>query len=211
MANTICKLGQINAIGSALEKIIIGIRLRTLNGLKDINMNYDDWKVKVEEIFKKMQSADTPYETVPYFPKSQNFMPVVTPSFKINDHLYSVKSRRLTSIEELETFLETTENVALYYVAIAINSKAPIVRYTIVEKEPLTGMTVDEFVKSFPENQKLNEYNKLYGTVDGLRSQMSGILEIGEIYCLTNINSNGVNPTSMRLDRIVTDGRLIYR
>lgn len=171
-------------------------------------MNYDTWKSIIEEKFNSSQYEKE--NTVLYFPKSQNFTPITDFMFRLDQDIYLSRSRRFMSIEDLEEFLENTNGVALYQVVIVNNSKDPIARFTILEKEKLKPVSLEEFLNTLPKNQKLNESNQNYGTIEGLQSQMEAINDLGQVFVLTSVAAKDTEQASIRIERFVSDGKWIY-
>lgn len=162
-------------------------------------MDYITWATEVKDIFTTMYDGDA--INTPYFPKSTKFIPVTTASFIHDGHFYEVKNHSMGSVDEVETFLDTTENVALFYVGINNKTGSINVRYTIIGQDQLKPVTVDEFLK----DKNLHTINSQYGTVSGIQEQMKNISGIVYVFYLVQSDK-----TSISLIRATSDGSFIY-
>jgi hypothetical protein len=145
----------------------------------------------------------------PYFPQSLNFLPVKSPCFMVNDKVHSVETRRFKDESELETYLDNTPNIGLYYAGRSTEASSFFVaRIAHIDTDHLSPLTIEEFYEKHKD--VLHEANAECGTLEGLKSQMQKVNGLGMIQYLTKFIAGVGQPISIRIKNLITDGSFVY-
>ena len=144
----------------------------------------------------------------PYFPESLNFLPVTSPCFVVNERVYGVETRRFKDESELETYLDNTPNVALFYTGRSTEANVFVARIANIDTDHLSPLTIEEFYENHKDT--LHEANVDCGTLAGLKSQMGKVNGLGMIQYLTKFISGVGQPISLRIENLITDGSFVY-
>ena len=154
----------------------------------------DAWfaDIKTRDYFKMLNTTGN-IATKPYYPKSLNFMPVTSPVFMFNDKVYEVKTRAVKDEAELEAYLDNHSDVALYYVSVSTEGAMRMfARFAHIDTDVLHEGHADS------------------GTLEGLKSQMEKVNGIDAILYTSKIIRFIGQPASLKIEKLVTDGKVVY-
>ena len=145
----------------------------------------------------------------PYYPKSLNFMPVTSPVFMFNDKVYEVKTRAVHDIPELEAYLDNHPDVALYYVSVSTEGTMRMfARFAHIDTDYRSPITIEEFYEKHKD--VLHEGDADSGTLEGLKSQMEKVNGLDSIFYTSKIVRFIGQPASLKIEKALTDGKLVY-
>lgn len=145
----------------------------------------------------------------PYFPKSLNFLPVKSMCFMVNEKVYGVTTRRIKDEVELEEYLDSTPNIALYYAGRSTESSSFFVaRIANIDTDHLSPLTIEEFYEKHKD--VLHKAHVSSGTLAGLKSQMERVNELGMIFYMTQFIHGIGQPINLRMEKLITDGKFVY-
>jgi len=169
----------------------------------------DAWfaDIKAKGLFKMLNTTgNIAYE--PYYPKSLNFMPVTSPVFMFNDNVYEVKTRAVKDEAELEAYLDTTPNVALYYAGRQTDASMFVARFAHIDTEYRSPITIEEFYEKHKD--VLHDGDATSGTLKGLKSQMEKVNGLDAILYTSKIIKFIGQPASLKIEKLITDGEFVY-
>ena len=170
----------------------------------------DAWfaDIKTRDYFKMLNTTGN-IATKPYYPKSLNFMPVTSPVFMFNDKVYEVKTRAVKDEAELEAYLDNHSDVALYYVSVSTEGTMRMfARFAHIDTDYRSPITIEEFYEKHKD--VLHEGDADSGTLEGLKSQMEKVNGIDAILYTSKIIRFIGQPASLKIEKLVTDGKVVY-
>jgi len=162
----------------------------------------------IKEITQSDGSTVSKIAFEPYFPESLNFLPVTSPCFMVNEKVHNVQTRQFKDEAELEAYLDNTTNVALYYAGRPTDANMFVARIAHIDTEYLSPMTIEEFYEKHKD--VLHEATVECGTLAGLKSQMGKMNGLGMIHYLTKFIPGVGQPISLRMEKLITDGKFVY-
>ena len=178
----------------------------------------DAWfeKIKTLDYFKTTDTTHifSYFVYQPYYPKSLNFMPVTSAVFTVNDKVYEVKTRSANTEAvdeaELEAYLDNHSDVALYYVAVSTTGGIfrMHARFAHIDTDYRSPITIEEFYEKHKD--VLHEGDADSGTLEGLKSQMEKVNGLDSIFYTSKIVRFIGQPASLKIEKVITDGKLVY-
>ena len=170
----------------------------------------DAWfaDINARGLFKTLNLSGN-IATKPYYPKSLNFMPVASPWFMFNDKVYEVKTRAVHDEAELEAYLDNHPDVALYYVSVSTEGAMRMfARFAHIDTDYRSPITIEEFYEKHKD--VLYEGDADSGTLEGLKSQMEKVNGLDSIFYTSKIVRFIGQPASLKIEKALTDGKLVY-
>lgn len=173
-------------------------------------MTYDEWKSYITEKInintQKIISNDP--TTKFYWPESNNFKKLTEPFAKENNNVFKCYTTGFSTSEEIENFIENSNNIGIYYIAKYIDD--PLykfhMRFIDFDNHGLTGISAEEYYQ-----QNKEEFFNCNTTIKNIKEQMNDIENLDFIYIQRRKAIDSENSAlSLYIETELTDGNMIY-
>jgi hypothetical protein len=155
----------------------------------------DDYTAWIENARKFSNMGDYIYT-----PQSTNFLKTIGPVFIYEGDVYAVKSKQFDTADDLENFLESNDNVALFYAYSQPDTEAVVARITVIGQDQMMPKPMADVVAGM----SLRSDDQKFGTLEGLQKQASELKsDVGKIHCLVD-NGNNFSIEAIVADRTGT-------
>lgn len=167
-------------------------------------INYYEWK---SYILKKINNTnyvigDNKY-TEFYWPESDNFEKLTELFIEKNNNVFKCYTLGFTTSEEIEKFIENSDNIGIYYITKSDNDTRYkfLMRFIDFDKPGLQRKSAEEFYQN--DKEELSNGNT---TIEDIKTQMSKVNGLRFIY----VKRKSPESSNLRIERELTDGEFIY-
>lgn len=162
-------------------------------------MTYNEWKSKISESIVDVEF---------YWPESNNFEKLTKSFLRKNDSVYKCKTLGAVNEEEVEDFIENSDNIGIYYIKKTDHFDYKFyIRLIDFNNDELSPVTVEDY---FLANEE--ELTNASTTVDEIREKVDKVegLDLIFIKKMKKKRTPDIDTMHIFIVSELTDGNMIY-